>query len=503
MAREQKEQELDGTTGQELCGLDEACTTLGVSRSTLTRWLAEGRLRGMKVGRQWRFRRTDLEKFGQMAHPSAAAVNIAELDAVIAQLPVNLELSSELDPALTNYPNTEEEKALERLFLALLTNAATAGASDLHLDAAHEHTTVRQRLDGVLHEVCRLPRSAHRALVACVKYHAEMAADQVTTNQDGIFRLRVGENSFHVRVATIPAVFGETMVLRFLSQNHQLVDLDRIGMSPEDKERYFRALIAPCGLVIATGPTGSGKTTVLYSGMQRIISSERKMLTVEDPVEVILPGVTQIPVNRKAGLTFEHTVRALLRQDPDIIMVGGLDNLAVAETCIQAAITGHLVLSQLHAPTAAAAVLRLLDMGLEPFLLAESLLCVVATRLARRVCPQCAERDELSFSVLSPLAEQARAGGYLLPDDATFLRGKGCDHCRGTGYRGRLGLYEVLELNEDLARLLLARAPAKDLQAAAVKHGMTTLAADGLRKAAQGLTTVPEVARVTHVFSEP
>lgn len=489
-----------GGAGEETVGFDEAASTLGVSRSTLTRWVSEGRVRGFKMGRRWRFRRSDLEKVGQMAHPSAAAVNVGELERATATLSIPTLPDDEIstDPALPNYPTAEEEVAVERLFRGLVLNAVSVGASDVHVEAGQEGCIVRTRIDGVLHDTVRLPRSAHKALATCIKYHADMPVDQPTVNHDGIFRLKVKDQIHHVRVATVPAIYGDSVVMRILAQPYQVAGLEWIGMREADKERYLRALRAPCGLVLLSGPTGSGKTTVMYAGLQQIVNPEIKTLAVEDPVIAVFPWMTQVPVNRKAGMTFEHVLRAFMRQDPDVIVVGTIDSLAVAEGCLQAAITGHLVMSTVHAPGAPLAVARLLEMGVEPFMVANSLLCVVSTRLARRVCPKCAEPDELPFAVLSPIAERARAGGYMLPDNPKFIRGKGCDNCRGTGYRGRVGLYEVMEVDEELFRMILARASAEELQRAAVKKGMTTLAADGLRKAAEGITSVAEVARVTH-----
>jgi type IV pilus assembly protein PilB len=491
-----------GAAGEEALAFDEAASTLGVSRSTLTRWVGEGRVRGSKVGRRWRFRRSDLEKVGQMAHPSAAAVNVAELDAVTASLsiPAIPDDGISTDPALPNYPTAEEEVAVERLFRALLLNAVSVGASDVHVEAGQEGCIIRTRIDGVLHETARLPRSAHKALATCIKYHADMPVDQPAVNHDGIFRLKVKDQSHHVRVATVPAIYGDSVVMRILAQPYQVGGLEWIGMRDADKERYLRALRAPCGLVLLSGPTGSGKTTVMYAGLQQIVNPEIKTLAVEDPVIAVLPWVTQVPVNRKAGMTFEHVLRAFMRQDPDVIVVGAINSLAVAEGCLHAAITGHLVMSTLHAPGAALAISRLLEMGAEPFMVADTLLCVVSTRLARRVCPKCAAPDELPFAVLSPIAERARAGGYMLPDDPRFIRGKGCDNCRGTGYRGRTGIYEVMEVNAEIQRLIASRthATGKLIQETAVRNGMTTLAADALRKAAEGITSVAEAARVTY-----
>jgi type IV pilus assembly protein PilB len=285
-------------------------------------------------------------------------------------------------------------------------------------------------------------------------------------------------------------------VMRILPQTATLVGLDRVGMAPADLERYQRALRAPCGLLIVTGPTGCGKTTVLYAGLRSISHPDVKIHSVEDPVEYAFPHVTQVAVNRKAGLTFEVAQRALMRHDPDVIMVGALQNLESAELAAQAAITGHLVMTQLHAQTAAGTVTRLFDMGLEPFIIAQTLLYVSAQRLARRVCSECGQPDKPDFDLLSPLAERARAGGYRLPDEPTFMRGAGCSNCRQTGYRGRTGLYETMEVNREIQRLIARRADTNEIEEAAIRNGMTTLAADGLRKATEGITSVAEVARL-------
>ena len=484
---------------EEMVGLAEAAGMLKVSRSTFTRMLTQGRVRGFKVGRQWRFRRSDLGKFSQMAHPSAAAVSIPDIEAALKKLPTvpgedEFEI---LDPVLEHYPNTEEEKALQRLFMALVHGALAAGASDVHVDPTSEASVIRFRIDGVLHEVARLPRAAHKAVVTCCQYYAEIPVDQPLVNHASLFRVRRGDRNYHVRVATMASMYGQIVVMRILAGEYDLPGLERIGMMPDDRERYLRALRAPTGLLLVTGPTGSGKTTILYAGLGQIVSPEIKTYTIEDPIEMALPGMIQIPVNRKGGMTFENNLRALMQHDPDVIMVGTTDSLAMAEGCVQAAISGHLVATTLHSSTAAGAIARMLEMGLEPLMLAESMICVVNSRLARKVCSQCAEPEEPPFGLLSQLAERARAGGYTLPDNPKFMRGRGCDNCRGTGYRGRTGLFEVMELDHDLYRLIMERAPAKAIQEAAVKKGMTTLAADGLRKAAEGVTSVAEAARVT------
>jgi type IV pilus assembly protein PilB len=498
MPRKKASDALKAPEKEDVLSLEEAAQILGVSRSTVYRWQNEGRIRGFKVGRQWRYRRSDLDKFSQMTHPSAAAVKVDELEQVSAALRSQPEDAGDVtfDPALQRYPSTEEEKAVEDLFRALLSTAAQAGASDIHIDGERESTMVRQRIDGVLHEVTKLPRSSHEALVACIKAHAGIPLEQRVLPQDGRFAARIDEQEYDVRAATIPAVYGESVVMRPLIQSLALVQLDQIGMYAEDLDRYIRALIRPCGMVIVTGPTGSGKTTTLYAGLQQVARPEVKTMTVEDPVEYTFRHMTQTPVSKRAGLTFEAAQRAILRHDPDIVMVGEIRTLESAEIAVQTAMTGHLALTQLHATTAAGAITRSLDMGLEPFMVAQTAVFVCSQRLARRICPQCAQPDEADFDVLSPLAERARLGGYQLPGDPQFKRGAGCDNCRQTGYRGRTGIYETMEVNREIQRLILGRASTEEFQQAAVRGGMTTLAADGLRKAADGITSLAEVARV-------
>ena len=477
----------------------EAAALLGISRSTLSRMVKQGRIRGFKVGRQWRFRRSDLDKFTKMSHPSAASVNVTEVLKVLSGLGarVKTEGAISIEPALPDYPATEEEKAIERVFGTILVSAVRARASDIHIEPAHEDTLVRHRIDGVLHEMLRLPRSAHSALAACIKAHARLQVDQQNTPQDGRFYMDFEGTPYGVHLGIVPSTYGESITMRLLVRTGAIAPLDQLGMGPDDLARYKRALSAPVGLLLVTGPTGSGKTTTLYAGLQQVASPEIKTLTVEDPVEYTFPYVTSVPVTLKAGVTFEHALRALMRQDPDVVLLGEIRSLEAAEICTQIALTGHLIMSSLHAHTAVAAIARLMEMGVEPFIIAESLICVVAMRLVRRVCPKCGAADKPSFTTLSRFAERARAGGYELPDGAKFRRGKGCDNCRQTGYRGRIGIFEVLENDGDIARMVADRASAGAIEEAAVNTGLTTLAADGLRKAVEGITSVAEAMRVT------
>jgi excisionase family DNA binding protein len=498
MARKKAERADEKVEG--VLTLDQAAAELGISRSTLQRMLRQGNIRGFKVGRQWRFRRSDLDKLSRMSHPSAAGVSVAGLDGLVADLAAHAAVTGEviMEPVLPDYPTTEEEVAVERLLHTILLAAVKDTASDVHIDPIRADTHVRFRIDGVLHPVMQAPRDVHKALAACIKYHADIPVDQQQTAQDGRFRFRSGESEYDVRVATMPSIYGESVVMRLLDQRPHVLTLDhpKLGMIAEDMARLRRALTAPMGLIIAAGPTGSGKTSLLYAGLQHIANPEIKTITVEDPVEYSFPWVTQAAVNVRAGFTYEQAGRAIARHDPDVVMLGEIRPGPVAQSAVQIALTGHLVLSVLHAYSAAGAIVRLLDMGIEPYLLADTLLCVIAQRLIRRVCSECARPDQPPRDLLSPLVERARAGGYELPESPRFVRGAGCEHCRNTGYHGLMGMFEVLEPSVGIARLIAQHESADVIEAAAVQNGMTTLAADGLRKAAEGITTVAEVSRV-------
>lgn len=488
-----------GATTEQMLSLQETAEILGVSRSTMNRWQQQGRIRGTKIGRHWRFRRSDLETLGQATHPSAAAVNVTQLAAALAGLSARAPAAGGIvfDPPVPGYPATEEERAIESAFRTILATALEAGATDIHIDATRAESVVRQRIDGVLHEMLPVPRSSHDALVTCMKAHAGIALDQRGLPQDGRFGLQLGDRKFDARAATIQAVYGESVAMRLLDQKATLVRLDGPhGMYPEDLAKYRKALHQPTGLLVVSGPSGSGKTTIMYAGLLEIANPELKSMSIEDPVEYSFPHVTQVVVNKKAGLTLEAGLRAFARHDPDVVMSDDIRTLESAEIAAQLAVAGHLVMTTLHAETAAGVVTRLLDMGLEPFMLAQTLIYASSQRLVRKVCPECTQPGELDSKLLSELAERARKGGYELPDRPEFLRGAGCDHCRHTGYRGLTGIYEGMEIDRELQRLIARRATTSEIEAMAVRSGMHTLAADGLRKAAEGITSVAEVARV-------
>ena len=387
-----------------------------------------------------------------------------------------------------------------RLAHKIMQLAIQAKASDIHLEPNADDFLLRLRVDGVLQETRRLPSSTRESLTARFKTMAEMDVNEKRLPQDGRIPVRHEDKDFDFRVAVVPSMHGEAVTMRILARQDTLLGLDKLGLAPEDLHQIRDLLHQPNGIILATGPTGSGKTTLLYSCLQEVAGVEKKTLTVEDPVEFVLPYTTQTQVNKKAGLTFPGVLRSFLRQDPDIILVSEIPDLETAQIAVEASLTGHLVLSALHAGDAPSALLRLLGMGVEPYLISATVAGVVATRLVRRVCDGCKQPVDLSGEpTLGYVAQLAAEGGYEIPTDAVFVRGTGCEQCRGRGFRGRTGLYEVLSMTEPLAEAVLRRAPVEELTELAVAGGMRTLLADGIRKAAEGQTTIEEVMRVVTV----
>jgi general secretion pathway protein E len=382
------------------------------------------------------------------------------------------------------------EAPVVRLVNLLVENAITAEASDIHIEPFEDTLRIRYRIDGILYDQEAPPRRLQAAVTSRIKIMAEMNIAERRLPQDGRIRVNLHGTRVDIRVSTIPTVHGESIVMRLLQRSSVFLPLDRLGF-PEDTLKRFDALIKrPHGIVLVTGPTGSGKTTTLYAALDKINSPERKIITVEDPVEYQLKGVNQIAVKPKIGLSFATGLRHIVRQDPDVILVGEIRDLETAEIAIQASLTGHLVFSTLHTNDAPAAITRLQDMGVEPYLVASVLEGVLAQRLVRRICAACRVPDTPSAADLDALGVTAAPGTRL-------FRGKGCEECRGTGYRGRMGIYELFPITEDARSLILRRAPSRDIRQHAVVAGMVTLRADGWRRAREGLTTVDEVLRVT------
>lgn len=378
-----------------------------------------------------------------------------------------------------------------KLINSILVQAVTVGASDLHFEPEGKEMRVRFRVDGVLQRATTVPRKMVAGMISRLKIMAEMNIAEKRVPQDGRVALRVGAVAVDLRVVTLPSVFGEKVVIRILDKSSTQLTFDDLGMNGVAGERFKTGFMSPYGAVLVTGPTGSGKTTSLYAAVNQLNTIERSILTIEDPVEYQLTGISQVNVNNKAGLTFAAGLKAALRSDPDIIMVGEIRDGETAQIAIEAALTGHLVLSTLHTNSAATTVTRLSEMGVEPFLTATSLEVVVNQRLARRVCSQCAEPVRIT-------ADQLRASGFNADKDIDGVQAVGCPRC-SNGYKGRVGLYEVLPITETLRSMILERANSQELEDQAVEEGMDTLRMAGLGKIIEGATTVEEVSRVTGV----
>jgi len=383
------------------------------------------------------------------------------------------------------------EAPVVRLVNLLIENAISMESSDIHIEPFEDTLRIRYRIDGILYDQEAPPRRLQAAVTSRIKLMAEMNIAERRLPQDGRIRVTLHSRRVDIRVSTIPTVHGESIVMRLLDRSSVFLPLESLGFSPEMLQRFEKLINRPHGIFLVTGPTGSGKTTTLYAALEKLNSSERKIITVEDPVEYQLKGVNQIPVKPKIGLTFASGLRHIVRQDPDVILVGEIRDLETAEISIQAALTGHLVFSTLHTNDAPSAITRLQDMGVEPYLVSSVLEGVLAQRLIRRICNQCRAPE-----VASP-ADIEALGIAAADRDAKLFRGKGCENCRGTGYRGRSGIYELFPISEDVRSLVLRRASSREIRRTAVNDGMITLRDDGWRKAREGLTTIEEVLRVT------
>ena len=380
-----------------------------------------------------------------------------------------------------------------RLVNMLLTQAVRAGASDIHIEPYRDVSRVRFRLDGVLYERHTLEKAYHAALVSRIKVMAKLNIAEKRLPQDGRIAVALGGRQVGLRVSTLPTAFGERVVLRLLEKSERVLSLSELGLGDEDLSRVQSLVKLSNGMILITGPTGSGKTTTLYAMLQALASPERNILTIEDPVEYELEGVGQMQVNAKIGLTFADGLRTLVRQDPDVILIGEIRDAETASIAVQSALTGHLVLSTLHTNDAPSAVARLFDMGVEPFLLSSVLRAVAAQRLVRVLCPHCREAylpDEKEILALGRMGALYRKGQPL-------YRAKGCEECMHTGYRGRMAVYEIMPMSEGLKKLVVEKADANVLKEQALAEGMYFLRDDGIRKVLEGQTTLAEVVRVT------
>jgi type IV pilus assembly protein PilB len=378
-----------------------------------------------------------------------------------------------------------------KLVNALMTRAISMRASDIHIEPQQKKVRVRLRIDGLLQEVMTVPKDLRHPLVSRIKVLANLDIAERRVPQDGRSTLMSPHGEYDLRVSTYPSVYGETVVIRLLDKHAAMIDMSKLGMSEETLSRLIPRLDEPQGMVLVTGPTGSGKTTTLYAAIHHLNSIYRNIITIEDPVEYQLEGIVQGNVNPKAGVTFAAGLRAILRQDPDVILVGEVRDGETASISIEAALTGHMVLTSLHANDSAAALTRMIDMGIEPFLLASSVTCSVAQRLVRLICPKCVEDYDPELQILNKLG---------LPTDRRYNRGRGCEYCARSGFRGRTGIYEILEVDSDIRRMVLAGKQSGEIRAHAESQGMHTLRADARRKVLEGQTTVDEVMRVTAEF---
>jgi general secretion pathway protein E len=401
-----------------------------------------------------------------------------------------VEFLNEDEESVEHLRDLASEAPVIRLVNQVLSRAVEQRASDIHVEPFENELRIRYRVDGVLHDIDSPPRSQAAAIISRIKLMAKLNIAERRLPQDGRIKLRLVGREIDLRVSSLPTLYGESVVMRILDRSSISVDLTGLGLPQATLDEFTGMIIQPHGLVLVTGPTGSGKTTTLYAALDKINSSEKKIITIEDPVEYQLAGVNQIHVKSQIGLTFASGLRSIVRQDPDVIMVGEIRDAETAEIAIQAALTGHLVFSTLHTNDAAGAISRLLEMGVEDYLLASSLLGVMAQRLVRRLCPDCKQ----------PVKAGAKLAGELskVEDSAsTVYDSGGCPACSGTGFRGRCGIYELLQVDDSTRAQILSRASAGDIKSKAVKSGMRTLRDDGWRTVKNGVTSVAEVLRVT------
>ncbi len=385
-----------------------------------------------------------------------------------------------------------EQAPIIRVANTIIQQAVQVGASDIHVEPDRRHVRVRYRVDGVLHEEMTIPKYIQAPLISRFKIMAEMNIAERRVPQDGRIPVRKDGKDYDLRVSCLPTIWGEKIVCRILDKSSVLLGLNKLGFNNENLAKLEEIITQPNGMFLCTGPTGSGKTTTQYAVLHKINSVDRNIITVEDPVEYQLSGISQVHVNVKAGLTFGGALRSFLRQDPDIIMVGEMRDLETAEIAVEASLTGHLVLSTLHTNNAPSAVIRMVDMGVEPYLISATVHGVLAQRLARKICAQCGEDYQTHASDLRVLGYEPKDKDEMV----TLRRGRGCEVCRHTGFKGRTGIHELMTMNDEIAELTVRRAPLADIREAAKANGMHDLRDDGLEKVMSGVTTIEEVKKV-------
>jgi type IV pilus assembly protein PilB len=393
------------------------------------------------------------------------------------------------EQAPINFGASGEDSSVIQMVQRVIEEAVDSGSSDIHFEPYEEELRVRYRIDGVLQEAATVPASAIPAVTSRIKILSDLDIAEKRIPQDGRVGMELNGKHIDLRVATLPSAHGEKVVMRILDQSKANIELEALGMLPQALERFTKGFSQAHGAVLVTGPTGSGKSTSLYAAVNCLNTIDRNIITIEDPVEFQVDGITQVQVNPKAGLTFASGLRSMMRADPDIIMVGEIRDRETAQIAVEAALTGHLVLSTLHTNDAPGAITRLIEMGVEPFLVGSSVDCVVAQRLARLLCEECKRRVTLP-------AEVMRANGFNVGLDLECYEPVGCARCGGSGYKGRIGLYEVMWISDTIRSLAVAREPSETIAHAAVHEGMMRLREDGLEKVRRGLTSIAEIARV-------
>ncbi len=394
---------------------------------------------------------------------------------------------------LSNVQDSKESGPALKLTSKIITDAVDMNVSDIHIEPYEKDLRVRFRIDGILHEVMKPPKRMHKAMATVVKVMAKLKVEEKRLPQDGRIKARIHNKIIDIRVSTVPTLFGEKLALRILDRSAIQLNLDLLGFEPESLATFRRAIKTPYGIVLVTGPTGSGKTTTLYSALTELNDPGLNIITAEDPIEYSLMGISQLQVNERIDLTFASALRAYLRQDPNIIMVGEIRDLETAQISIRASLTGHLVLSTVHTNSAAATIVRLVNMDVEPFLIASTVLAVESQRLLRKICDKCRKETKYRDEVLKD------AGLDPKKTDFPLYKGEGCDHCRGTGYKGRIGIFENMIITAKIRELILKHASNEQIEKAAVKEGMVTLRESALAKLRNGLITVEEVIRETKV----
>ncbi len=419
---------------------------------------------------------------------------LTRLDHVFAD---DSEEEGEQGPAeVVDLRESADDAPVIRLVNQIIAQAVEQGASDVHLEPTGSELRVRFRIDGVLVESTTVQRRMVLGVISRMKIMSDLDISERRIPQDGRVGLTIDGHKIDLRVVTLPSVHGESVVMRILDKSNVVMDLDKLGMAAQERERFERAFHQAYGAVLVTGPTGSGKSTTLYAALGQLNTVEKNIITIEDPVEYQLDGVTQVQVNPKAGLHFHTGLRSMMRADPDIIMVGEIRDRETAQIAVESALTGHLVLSTLHTNDAASAIARLVEMGIEPFLVASAIDCVVAQRLARMLCQHCKERQIIT-------SEQLRNNGIRSQFDMEAYGPRGCQRCSFSGYKGRIGLYEVMTVSDEIRKLALARAPGPEIADVAVRQGMRLLRDDGIEKVRNGLTSIAEVTRVTGTGAAP